>query len=120
MFQIVFTPASAAEMAALPKGLQLEILSEFHVLTPDFLKTHPEKFGEVRSGDRLLFRYRAKDYRIYFEKTAEGIRIHRVLHKNTLKDFFFRSQIPLTEDEELQKNPQFWEWIDSPDPKNKK
>jgi hypothetical protein len=35
-----------------------------------------------------------------------------VLHKNTLKDFFFRTKIPLGEDEMLQKAPEFWELID--------
>jgi mRNA-degrading endonuclease RelE of RelBE toxin-antitoxin system len=113
MFQIIFTPISSAEMSALPKVLQLEILSEFQVLTPDFVKDNPEKFGEVREGKRVLYRYRTKDYRIYFEKTDEGLTIQRVLHKNSLKDFLFRSKLPVSEDEELQSNPAFWALIDS-------
>ncbi|MDR1190152.1 MAG: type II toxin-antitoxin system RelE/ParE family toxin [Verrucomicrobiales bacterium] len=113
MFQVIFTPVSSAEMSALPKTLQLEILSEFQALTPDFLKEHPDQFGEVRDGQRVLYRYRAKDYRIYFEKTGTGLNIQRVLHKNSLKDFLFRSKLPVSEDEELQGNPAFWALIDS-------
>ena len=113
MFQIVFKPVSSREMSALPKELQLEILSEFKVLTPDFLKKNPDKFGMVKQDKRVLYRYRAKDYRIYFEKTDDGILVCRVLNKNTLKDFFFRSQLPMSEDEDLQRNPKFWEMIDS-------
>lgn len=113
-FQIIFTPVSSAEMSALPQLLQLEILNEFNVLTPDFLKEKPDRFGMIKKGDRILYRYRAKDYRIYFEQTKPGLLIHRVLHKNSLKDFLFRSQLPISEDEELAKNPNFWEMIDSP------
>lgn len=117
MFQIIFKPVASAEMTALPKPLQLEILSEFNVLTPDFLEKNPDKFGAVKQGKRKLFRYRAKDYRIYFEKDDNGLLIHRVLNKNSFKDFFFRSRVPLSEDEDLQKNPEFWKLIDSPEEK---
>jgi hypothetical protein len=112
-FQIIFTPVSSAEMSTLPQLLQLEILSEFNVLTPNFLEEHPERFGKIVHGNRSLFRYRAKDYRVYFEKTGKGLVIHRVLNKNTLKDFLFRSQLPISEDEELQQNPHFWALIDN-------
>lgn len=115
MFQIVFTPVSSAEMSALPKLLQLEILNEFHVLTPNFVQDNPEKFGVIRQGNRELYRYRAKDWRIYFEKIESGLTIHRVLHKNSLKDFLFRSALPVAEDEALQHNPSFWKMIDAPD-----
>ncbi|MDR1304130.1 MAG: hypothetical protein LBK76_02790 [Verrucomicrobiales bacterium] len=113
MFQIIFTPVSSAEMSALPKALQLEILSEFQVLTPDFVQDNPEKFGLVRDGQRVLYRYRTREYRIYFVKTDQGLAIQRVLHKNSLKDFLFRSKLPVSEDEELQGNPAFWALIDS-------
>ena len=72
----------------------------------------PEKFGKLHREKRNLYRYRTKEYRIYFERTDAGLLIHRVLHKNTLKDFFFRTKLPLGEDEMLQKAPEFWELID--------
>ena len=112
-FQIIFTPASSAEITQLPTPLQVEVLREFDVLTSDFLEKHPDRFGIVRRPDRTLYRYRADEYRIYFEKTEKGLIIHRVLHKNSLKDFAFRSQLPLSEDEVLAENPKFWELINS-------
>jgi len=117
-FQIIFTPASSAEITCLPTPLQVEVLREFDVLTADFLEKHPDRFGTVRCPDRTLYRYRAGDYRIYFEKNGKGLVIHRVLHKNSLKDFAFRSQLPLSEDEVLGENPKFWELINSPNSKN--
>ena len=112
-FQIIFTPASSAEITQLPTPLQVEVLREFDVLTTDFLEKHPDRFGIVRRPDRTLYRYRTGEYRIYFEKTEPGLVIHRVLHKNSLKDFAFRSQLPLSEDELLAENPKFWDLINA-------
>ena len=47
MFQIVFNDRSAAELAQLPKVLQLQILSEFNFLPEDLEKADPEKFGKL-------------------------------------------------------------------------
>lgn len=112
MFQIIFNDTSATEMAALPQQLQMEILREFDVLPVDLEQADPHKFGRLERDGRPLYRYRAADYRIYFEKTGEGLLIHRVLNKNSLKDFLFRTKLPLAEDEELQINPDFWKMID--------
>lgn len=112
MYQIIFSDAASAELRDLPKDLQLDILAEFNVLPQDLDQLDPDRFGRLELDGRTLHRYRAKDYRIYFEAGEQGILIHRVLSKNTMRDFFFRSGIPLAEDEELQKQPAFWQMID--------
>jgi mRNA-degrading endonuclease RelE of RelBE toxin-antitoxin system len=112
VFQIVFNDRSAGELALLPKGLQLQILDEFNFLPEDLDQADPDKFGKLQRNGRDLYRYRTKEYRIYFERTDAGLLIHRVLHKNTLRDFMFRTKLPLAEDEVLQKAPEFWELID--------
>ncbi len=111
-FHIVFNNTSAAELTALPKPLQLEVMSSFNLSAKDLIKSDNEKFGRLEREGRELFRLRANDYRIYFEQTSKGIEVHRILHKNTLTDFLFRSDLPVVEDEELQKNPKFWKLID--------
>lgn len=110
--QISFSKAGAAEISRLPKSLQLQILNEFHVLTPNFLEKNPDRFGRMVRGNASVFRYRALDYRIYFQPTPTGFLILRVLHKNTLQDFLFRSHLPASEDQVLQENPSFWAMID--------
>jgi hypothetical protein len=116
VIQIVFNEISAAEMATLPKELQLDLLAEFDVL-PEQLeqlqKLHPDKFGLLERDGQRLHRYRAKDYRIYFALTQEGVLVHRVLHKNTIRDFLFRSKLPMpAEDEALAGQRDFWKLIE--------
>jgi mRNA-degrading endonuclease RelE of RelBE toxin-antitoxin system len=112
MFQVVFNKLSAAEMAALPKDLQLELLAEFQFLPQDLDKLDAEHFGRVKRDGKVLHRYRSKDYRIYFSPHPQGIEVHRVLHKNTIRDFLFRSNLPMAEeDEALAEHGGFWELI---------
>src|SRR2546423_15706501 len=112
MFQIVFNELSAAEISALPKSLQLNLLAEFHILPEDLDHLDAKRFGLIERDGKKLYRFRAKDYRIYFEQTAEGITIHRVLHKNTFRDFLFRSKLPVSEDQALGGTREFWKLID--------
>jgi len=112
MFQIVFNEISAAEMSALPTELQLDLLAEFQILPEDLDRLDRERFGKMDRDGKALYRYRAKDYRIYFEKSDEGITIHRVLHKNTIRDFLFRTNLPMVEeDRTLEEKPGFWQLI---------
>jgi mRNA-degrading endonuclease RelE of RelBE toxin-antitoxin system len=112
MYQIVFNELSAAEMARIPKELQLELLTEFQFLPDDLDHLDSKAFGVIEREGKLLYRYRTNDYRIYFERSPEGILVHRVLHKNTIRDFLFRSKLPMAEDEQLQENASFWKLID--------
>jgi mRNA-degrading endonuclease RelE of RelBE toxin-antitoxin system len=112
MFQIIFNKLSAAELSALPKSLQLELLAEFQILPEDLDRLDSKRFGVIEREGKKLYRYRAKDYRIYFAKTDEGIKVHRVLHRNTFRDFLFRSKLPLSEDAQLGQTREFWELIE--------
>lgn len=112
MFQIIFNELSAAEMSALPKKLQLDLLAEFQILPEDLDRLDSKHFGVIERQRKKLYRYRAKDYRIYFEKTNEGVTVHRVLHKNTLRDFLFRSKLPVSEDKQLGTQKEFWKLIE--------
>ena len=112
-FQIIFNPTSASELARMPKELQLHILGEFRGLPQEVMSTELERFGKLEREGKTLHRFRLEDYRIYFERHELGLVVHRILSKNSLKDFLFRSSLPLGEDEALQQNPKFWELIES-------
>ena len=113
--QIIFNPTSAGELSKMPKELQLFIMGEFRGLPQDMMRTDlEERFGKlVQQAGRTLHRLRLGDYRVYFERHDLGIVVHRILNRNTLKDFLFRSSLPTGEDEALQDNPKFWELIET-------
>jgi mRNA-degrading endonuclease RelE of RelBE toxin-antitoxin system len=112
-FQIIFNPTSAAELAKMPKELQLNILGEFRGLPQQVLGKDLDQFGKLERAGKTLHRFRLGDYRVYFERHELGLVVHRILSRNTVKDFFFRSSLPLGEDESLQENPKFWELIET-------
>ena len=111
-FQIIFNPTSAGELARMPKELQLQILGEFRGLPQEVMTTELERFGKLERSGKVLHRFRLGDYRVYFERHELGVVVHRILSKNTLKDFLFRSSLPLREDEVLEQSPRFWELIE--------
>ncbi len=97
----------------MPKLLQLSLLGEFQVLPADLGQLDSDKFGRIERQGKKLYRFRASDYRIYFEPCAQGVTVHRILHKNTISDFLFRSKLPLpAEDDQLGKTQAFWQLID--------
>ena len=96
----------------MPKDLQLEILGDFRGFPQDMRSSDIERFGKLERNGKKLYRYRLGDYRVYFERSELGIVIHRILNRNTLKDFLFRSSLPTGEDQALEKNPKFWDLMD--------
>jgi mRNA-degrading endonuclease RelE of RelBE toxin-antitoxin system len=112
-FQIIFNPISAAELARMPKELQLFILGEFRGLPQEILNSELERFGKLERHGKTLHRFRLGDYRIYFERHEFGVVVHRILNRHSLKDFLFRSSLPVGEDAALQENPKFWDLIEA-------
>ena len=115
MLQIIFNEISAAEISSLSTIDQLELLNQFKVSHEDLEQAGDENaFGTIdRDGGKLkLYRDKSKDYRIYFEVTDKNVVVHRVLHKNTLKDFLYRSNLPLSEDKALSESKNFWKLIE--------
>lgn len=114
MLQIVFNDISAAELSHLPTQIQFQILEALNIQSGDLEdKVLSSRFGVLERGTKKLYRCRAGDYRIYFAVNDGDVRIHRVLHKNTLADFLYRSNLPGGgEDEALSQSKNFWQLID--------
>jgi hypothetical protein len=110
--QIIFNKISAAEISALPTAEQLELLAEFKVTPADLNEPDEERFGHIQREGTTLYRFRCRDLRIYFEMEADGVVVHRVLHKNTFQDFRYRSGMKVSEDEALSGTKEFWELIE--------
>lgn len=114
MHQIVFNEISASEVSAIPTLEQLELVSGFQV-DDDFLtgKKEDPRFGVVERDGQKIFRYRSKDYRIYFTMEEGIVVIQRVLHADSLKDFLFRSGMGGSEDQKLGQSRSFWKLIEA-------
>ncbi len=112
MFQIVFNEISAAELSSLDTLEQLELLDEFKVGKEDLENLEGDRFGKIERDGTVLYRFRAKEYRFYFEVKEGLVIVHRVLHRGTFSDFLFRSKMPLAEDEQLADSKHFWKLID--------
>ena len=115
MHQIVFNEISASEVSAIPTLEQLELISGFKVDQAflDGEKDDPS-FGVVERDGKKIFRYRSKDYRIYFTMEGGAVVVQRVLHADSLKDFLFRSGMGSgSEDQKLGNSRSFWKLIEA-------
>ena len=114
VLQIVFNKISAAEVSSIPTLEQLDLLGDFQVSESTLQTLDDARFGKMEKDGKILYRYVAKDYRIYFEVIEGKVIVHRVLHANSLNDFLFRTNISPTagEDEILSQSKHFWKLID--------
>jgi mRNA-degrading endonuclease RelE of RelBE toxin-antitoxin system len=114
MLQIVFNEISAAELSKLPTPTQFTLLEALNIQPEDVENRQLDKrFGVIARGKQTLYRCRAGDHRIYFAVEGAHVKIHRVLHKNTLQDFLFRSNLGgAGEDEALGQSKNFWKLIE--------
>ncbi len=115
MLQIVFNEISAAELSRLPTPTQFALLEALNVQPEDVEQEErlAKLFGVIIHGKSKLYRCRAGDHRIYFAVEGAHVKVHRVLHKNTLKDFLFRSNLGSAgEDEALGEAKGFWKLIE--------
>ncbi|MEI7912242.1 MAG: hypothetical protein WCK77_21625 [Verrucomicrobiota bacterium] len=112
MLQIVFNEISAAEISRLDILEQLDLLESFRVSETDLDNLDGSRFGKITRDGKELYRFRARDYRFYFEVRDNSVVVHRLLHKGTFSDFLFRSKMPMAEDEALAQSKHFWKLID--------
>ena len=113
MLQIVFNEISAAELSSLPTQTQFVLIEAMNIQPDDVDQGRLEqRFGVIAHGGEKLYRCRAGEYRIYFAVEGPHVKIHRVLHANSLKDFLFRSNLGSAgEDESLSQSKSFWKLI---------
>jgi mRNA-degrading endonuclease RelE of RelBE toxin-antitoxin system len=115
MLQIVFNEISAAELSRLPTQIQFVLLEALNI-QPDDVEQElrlTKRFGVITHGKSKLYRCRAGDYRIYFAVEGAHVKVHRVLHKNTIQDFLFRSNLGSAgEDAALGEAKGFWKLIE--------
>ena len=114
MLQIIFNEISAAELSKLSNQVQFSLLEALNIQPDDIEQGSLEKrYGVIERDKARLYRCRAGDYRLYFAVEGGNVRVHRVLHANSLKDFLFRSNLGSAgEDAALGESKNFWKLIE--------
>jgi mRNA-degrading endonuclease RelE of RelBE toxin-antitoxin system len=114
VIQIIFNDISASELSQLPTQTQFPLLEALNIQPADVDDAIlGKRYGVLERGGKRLYRCRAGDHRIYFGILEGNVWVHRILHKNSLQDFLYRSNLPGGgEDEALSKSKNFWHLID--------
>ncbi|MDR2512936.1 MAG: cytotoxic translational repressor of toxin-antitoxin stability system [Puniceicoccales bacterium] len=112
MYQINFSDQSMAEINKLSTLEQLPLVESISAITPERLNTD-RNIGMITRDDKIFYRLRFEDFRIYFEIKESTLFCNYVLHKHSLADFVFRMKLPLTEEQKIEQEQSFWKYLES-------
>jgi mRNA interferase RelE/StbE len=113
MFQVTFSDQSMGALNKLPVEEQLHLMDCIGGITPDMLEKPREPINRFQRDGRTVFRFRAGEWRCYFETKDQELFALFILNKNTLGDFVFRTKLPFTEDLMIEQHQSFWKYLES-------
>jgi len=110
---IVFNEISAREIPSLPTLQQLESLSEFRVYSERPRKPETTNVSASWSARTFFIPLPVQRPPDFFSVEELKVLVHRVLHKNSFRDFLYRGGMKVRdEDEALSDAGGIWELID--------
>ena len=112
MFQLTFSDQSMIEVNALDHVRQLELMEKLSSLTSDVLSEKNSEVGRFSRNGKCFYRMRVGDLRVYFEHGNKTLHCHYILRKNTFNDFVIRFKLPVGEEQDLEKEQSFWEYLE--------
>ena len=112
MFQLTFSDQSMIEVNALDHVGQLELMEKLSSLTSEVLSEKNSEVGRFSRNGKCFHRMRVGDLRVYFEREEKTLHCHYILRKNTFNDFVIRFKLPVSEEQDLEKDQSFWEYLD--------
>ena len=113
MFQVTFSEQSLSILNELPQSDQLKLMDTLSSLTNTILNESDSDIGKFKRDNKLFYRLRVDDLRIYFEKVNLALHCIYILPKNSLNDFLFRCKLPSSEKAVLEDHQSFWDYLDS-------
>ena len=113
MFQVNFSEQSMNELNKLDTRSQMTLIENFSSLTQEQLDNPSDDIGRFGRNNKIYYRVRSGEFRIYFEQEKDGLFAHYILHKNTLSDFVFRFKLPITEEFMIEQHDSFWKYLES-------
>ena len=113
MYQVTFSDQSMGELNKMSLAEQLKLVELISNITPDMLEHPREPLGRFSREGRTFYRVRADDLRCYFEIKDGILFSHYIIRKHTLTDFVFRFKLPVTEEQIIEQNGSFWNYLDT-------
>ena len=100
------------ELNALSQREQLILVDQLSSLTDEILSSGSDRIGRFQRSGVVFYRLRTGDFRCYFTKTEGSLACHCILHKNSLEDFVFRCKLPVKDEQLLEKDQSFWQYLE--------
>ena len=113
MFQLNFSEQSMGELNKLDIFAQLRLVNRISHLTKEQLDNPAGEIGKFHRGSHVFYRFRADDFRIYFEKQGEILYCHYILPRHSLADFLFRFKLPVSDEQMVEQHESFWKYLES-------
>ncbi len=113
MFQVTFSEQAMHELHKLDTLAQLPVIEPLSNLTPLELARPHEPLSLFKRSGKDFFRLRAGDYRFYFQVQGEVLHVHYILHKNSFEDFLLRNKLPVTEQQLVEQQTKFWQYLET-------
>lgn len=114
MYQVTFSEQAMHELHKLGARDQMLLIEPISNLTADDLAHPREPMGRFHRGNKIFYRIRCGEFRVYFEiREVETLFCEYILHKNSLTDFVFRTKLPVSEEQLLEQHQSFWKYLES-------
>lgn len=114
MYQVTFSEQALHELSKIGTREQMQLIEPISNLTTAELSHPKEPIGRFTRGDKVFYRLRSGDFRIYFEiLDNDTVYCEYILHKNSLTDFVFRTKLPVSEEQLLEQHQSFWKYLES-------
>jgi mRNA-degrading endonuclease RelE of RelBE toxin-antitoxin system len=113
MFQVTFSEQAMGELNRLDKLAQLDAIDPISSLKPADLAHPREPLGHFRRGSRSLYRLRSGEFRFYFEVHGDTLHVDYILHKNSVQDFLLRNKLPVSEQQLVEHDSNFWKYLEN-------
>ena len=114
MYQVTFSNQSLQELDKIDKLEQMPLVEALSNVDIKSLKSPQGEIGHFNRDGKIFYRLRAFDYRIYFEAIdSHTLKCHYILPQHSFTDFAFRFKLPIKEQQLIEHNQNFWEYLET-------
>lgn len=113
MYQISFSDQSMHELGKLNTLQQMQLVEQFSRITAERLSKSSKDIGIFEREGTTLYRLRAGEFRIYFERQGDTLHSHYIILKDTWTDFAVRCHLPVTDEQLVEQHTSFWKFLES-------